>query len=296
MARRRKRSKAAAASKARDKEDGSPMMTEKSLPALPPEIAPIDQGDADSDAGSTSPRPQTAAPRINNNNSRIAPIPARSPERPSTDNGNAPNKDTLTLPSSTYRKNRNSAILPSGYGANQKDPSDGFYISVALDPTPNGSAKASLEANTDAPRNSKTTTERRTELAASPHIAFQEKGRQQSADHILQAMAPSRQLSKSDKERSKSSKTSPDTDDARKPEAPRSKRLQTSRTNSSQSTDLKQVNAASRPRASQDARLPDDEATTPTQELNSKTSKSAPGISIARKELPASANRTCELS
>ncbi|OAA67725.1 Rho GTPase activator Rga [Akanthomyces lecanii RCEF 1005] len=291
MARRRKRSKAAAASKARDKEDGSPMMTEKSLPALPPEIAPIDQGDVDSDAASTSPRPQTAAPRLSNN-SRIAPIPARSPERPSTDNGNIPNKDTLTLPSSTYRKNRNSAILPSGYGANQNDSPDGFYISVALDPTPNGSAKASPEANTDAPRNNKATAERRSELAASPHIAFQEKGRQQSADHISQAMAPSRKLSKTDKERNKSSKTSPDTDDARIPEAPRSKRLQTSRTNSSQSTDLKQTNAASRPRASQDARLPDDEATTPTQELNSKASKSAPGISIARKELPASANRT----
>lgn len=263
-------------------------MTEKSLPALPPEIIPSDRADPDSDnADSTSPRPQTAAPRLNSN-SRIAPIPARSPERPSTDNGNPANKDTLTLPSSTYRKNRNSAILPSSAG--QNDLSDGFYISVGLEPTPNSSAKASPDANADGfSRNNKAAGERRSESAASPHIAFQEKGRQQSTDHIMQAMAPSRRLSKSDKDRNKAS---PDTDDSRLPEAPRSKRLQTSRTNSSQSTDIKAQNGTSRPRVSQDARSTDDDTTaTASSELNSKPSRSGPGV-IARKELPPSANRT----
>ncbi|PQK16752.1 hypothetical protein BB8028_0006g10710 [Beauveria bassiana] len=293
MARRRKRSKATTASKARDKEDG--VITDKSLPALPPEMIPNAQADADSDnVAATSPGPQATAPRLSSN-SRVAAIPARSPERPSVDNGNAANKDTLTLPSSTYRKNRNSAILPSGHGSNHNDASDGFYISVALDPTPNGSAKASPapDTNNDAtPRSSKAAGERRSETAVSPHIAFQDKGRQQSTDHILQAMAPSRKVSKSEKDKNKSSKASPETDDSRPHEAPRSKRLQTSRTNSSQSTDIKQANAPSRQRASQDARSADDDATAPAQEPSSKTSRSGPGMAIARKELPPSANRT----
>ncbi|KAM3512708.1 hypothetical protein MY11210_003661 [Beauveria gryllotalpidicola] len=296
MARRRKRSKATTASKAREKEDG--VITDKSLPALPPEMIPNDQADADSDnVTATSPRPQATAPHLSSN-SRVAAIPARSPERPSVDNGNAANKDTLTLPSSTYRRNRNSAILPSGHGSNQNDASDGFYISVALDPTANGSSKASSapDANNDAtPRSSKAAGERRSETAVSPHIAFQDKGRQQSTDHILQAMAPSRKLSKSDKDKTKSSKASPETDDSRPPEAPRSKRLQTSRTNSSQSTDIKQTNAPSRQRASQDARSADDDATAPAQEPSSKASRSGPGMAIARKELPPSANRTGQL-
>ncbi|OAA54018.1 Rho GTPase activator Rga [Cordyceps fumosorosea ARSEF 2679] len=293
IARRRKRSKANAA-KARDKEDA--VITDKSLPALPPEITPTDQGEADSDnAVTTSPR-QNTTPRINSN-PRAAPIPARSPERPSVDgasNANAAGKETLTLPSSTYRRNRNSAILPSGHGSNQND-SDGFYISVALDPTPNGSAKASPapDPNNDvSSRNNKASSERRGESAASPHIAFQEKGRQQSADHITQAMAPSRKLSKTDKERNKPSKGSPDTDEIRTPEAPRSKRLQTSRTNSSQSTDTKQPTLPPRPRASHEARSPDDDATASSQDVNSKPSRSGPGLAIARKELPPSANRT----
>lgn len=292
MARRRKKSKAAAAAKARDKEGGSPMMTEKSLPALPPEIAPasVGSGDADSDTPtSASPRPQAAAPRLNN--SRIAAIPARSPERPSTDHGNNANKDTLTLPSSTYRKNRNSAILPSGHGSNQNDSPDGFYISVALDPAPgaNGSSKTSAEtANDAANKKPKSANERRSDSTAStPHIAFQEKGRQQSTDHITQAMAPSRHLSKSEKDKSKAS---PDADDAR-PEAPRSKRLAASRTNSSHSTDMKQANGTSRPRASQDSRSPEDEEMA-SPELHAKSSRSGPGMAIARKELPPSANRT----
>jgi len=53
MARRRKKSKAAAAAKAREKEN-SPAMTEKSLPALPPNAIPNnafsnDRVDPDSD-------------------------------------------------------------------------------------------------------------------------------------------------------------------------------------------------------------------------------------------------------
>ncbi|EGX94167.1 Rho GTPase activator Rga [Cordyceps militaris CM01] len=288
MARRRKRSKAAAAAKARDKDDGS-MITEKSLPALPPELAPTEP-DADSDnTATTSPRPQATAPRLSNN-SRAAPIPARSPERPSVDNVSA-NKETLTLPSSTYRRNRNSAILPTGHGSNQNDP-DGFYISVALDPTPNGSAKASPapDHSTDvSSRNTKASAERRTEASASPHIAFQEKGRQPSADHISQAMAPSRRLSKTDKDRNKTSKASSDVDAS---DTPRSKRLQASRTNSSQSTDIKQPIPPPRPRISQEARSPDDDATTLSHDSNSKSSRSGPGMAIARKELPPSANRT----
>ncbi|KAI1042765.1 hypothetical protein LB505_000969 [Fusarium chuoi] len=63
MARRRKKSKAAAAAKAREKEH-SPMITEKSLPALPANAIPPnafsnDRVDPDSDtATELSPRPR----------------------------------------------------------------------------------------------------------------------------------------------------------------------------------------------------------------------------------------------
>lgn len=284
MARRRKRAKAAAAAKARDKEN-SPMITDKSLPALPPESTagqdPADRHDPDSDAaGNTSPRPHHSG----KSSRAAAPIPARSPERPSIDAA-ASNKETLTLPSSTYRKNRNSTILPpSGHASNQNDSPDGFYISVALDPnpSPNGSARTPTEAFADASfRKPKPAADRRPDPAASPHIAFQEKNHQQSANHIAQAMAPSRKLSKNDRD---SIKASPDTDESRPPEPPRSKRLPATRTNSSQSSSIDQPNGTSRPRASQDTRPADDDDAPASPEP--KLPRSGPAGPIPRKEVP----------
>lgn len=199
MARRRKKSKAAAAAKAREKEH-SPMITEKSLPALPPNAIPPnafsnDRVDPDSDtATELSPRPRTAHDR-HESSSRSNSRPSRSPER---------KPEGLGLPASTYRSNRNSTIVSRAENSSA-DGSDSFFISVALDPSPGPTPRSTTESipetgvKKDKDYFNKTPTEKRSEVHTTPHIAFQEKGRQPSSTSYDETppKLPTRKLSKS---------------------------------------------------------------------------------------------------
>ncbi|RTE82052.1 hypothetical protein BHE90_003430 [Fusarium euwallaceae] len=243
MARRRKKSKAAAAAKAREKEH-SPMITEKSLPALPANAIPPnafsnDRVDPDSDtATELSPRPRTGHGR-NESSSRSSSRPARSPERKGADG--------LNLPATTYRSNRNSTMM-SRADTGATDP-DSFLISVALDPSPHPTPRSTSENLSDVGKTKEkdyfsapkpATSEKRSDSHnTTPHIAFQEKSRQpSSSEYDTPPKLPTRKLSKSS--RTDTSRRSPAIDDrpqkaaSRRPttnddfklqEAPKSKKL-----------------------------------------------------------------------
>lgn len=209
MARRRKKSKAAAAAKGREK-DNSPMITEKSLPALPPNVIPNnafsnDRVDPDSDTPTElSPRPR-AGHRHTESSSRSSSRPAaRSPERQAKNEG-------LGLSSHPYRSNRSSTMMSS-----ETNGDDGFFIPVALDPSPgpgNNSRSGSgnvTEKKKDyfsIPKSS--FHDKRTDSQGStPHIAFQDKGRQHSSDYSSpQPGSLSRNLSKQSKQQEELSST-----------------------------------------------------------------------------------------
>ncbi|KAI2611953.1 RhoGAP-domain-containing protein [Hypoxylon sp. NC1633] len=198
MARRRKKSKAAAQAKAREKEN-SPMIVDKSLPALPPNAIPPnafsdERVDPDSDTPTElSPRPRPAYPR--NDSSRSNSRPARSPER-SVDR--AGRDGGLPLPSQSYRNNRNSSIFSGSdiAGSNAAD-DHSFFIPVVLDPSPAPSATPRSTSENLGESNKKhkekdyfslakqpAGSERRDiSQSSTPHIAFQEKGRQSSFDY-----------------------------------------------------------------------------------------------------------------
>ncbi|CRK29596.1 hypothetical protein BN1708_005018 [Verticillium longisporum] len=257
MARRRKKSKAAAQSKSREK-DSSPMITDKSLPALPPNAIPPNafsdtRVDPESDTPTElSPRPRPAY--RNDADSRGSSRPARSPERSTENSG----KETgLGLPAASYRNNRNSTIIapPDLNGGD----GDSFFIPVALDPTPATSTPRSMSDNLNDPAKKKerdyfsvnrTNSQKRTESQSStPHIAFQEKGRQSSSE-LEHAKLPLRKASTSSRKDSAAPlKPSPATDEksqrtvASKPQsinedfrlqdAPKSKKAASSRSNTS---------------------------------------------------------------
>ncbi|KAL2754496.1 hypothetical protein ACRALDRAFT_2043465 [Sodiomyces alcalophilus JCM 7366] len=195
MARRRKKSKAAAQAKAREK-DASPYITEKSLPALPPNAIPPNafsdtRVDPDSDTPTElSPRPRPAY--RNDSSSRSSSRPARSPERPSE---SAHAKDTALAPSSTnYRANRNSTMMPpsNASDANGSDPDGAFFIPVALDPNPasTGTPRSASDhfsdpakrRERDRDRDYFDSEKRPGSQASTPHIAFQAGGLQPAAD------------------------------------------------------------------------------------------------------------------
>ncbi|KAJ4138114.1 Rho-type gtpase-activating protein [Fusarium equiseti] len=235
MARRRKKSKAAAAAKAREKEH-SPMITEKSLPALPANAIPPnafsnDRVDPDSDtATELSPRPRNHT--RHESSSRSSSRPARSPER---------KPDGLNLPSTTYRSNRNSTMVSRNEN-NTND--DGFLISVALDPSPHPTPKSTSDnlgegksKDGDYFGSAKPSSEKRNDSRTStPHIAFQSKGRQAStSEHDIPPKLPDRKHSKSSQRESakpspaideqKTSGRRPPTEDFKLQEAPKSKKL-----------------------------------------------------------------------
>ncbi|KAI0406865.1 rho GTPase activator Rga [Xylaria palmicola] len=270
MARRRKKSKAAQA-KARER-DGSPMVVEKSLPALPPNAIPPnafsnDRVDPESDTPTElptelSPRPRPSYSR-NDSESLTGSRVARSPER-STDHPG------LSLPSHTYRPNRNSALFSGGDAASNTIDDQSFFIPVALDPSPLPSAtpRSTSETLVDTNKKSKDKdyftvskqTERKPDSQSStPHIAFQEKGRQASSDYDnLPSKSLGRKLSKTSKvDRNGSSNASSIVNDDgsmtpvngrseefKLQDAPKSRKLNT-RTNSQQSNPF-QDSAASR--------------------------------------------------
>ncbi|GKT92883.1 hypothetical protein Ct61P_10733 [Colletotrichum tofieldiae] len=250
MARRRKKSKAAAQAKSKEK-DGSPMITDKSLPALPPNAIPPNafhdtRVDPDSDKETPtelSPRPRPAYSR-NDSSSKSSGRPSRSPERASEST-----KDSgLGMPASNYRNNRNSTISNNA-DANGGD--DGFFIPVALDHTPasNGTPRSTSENNTlSAPKKQdkeyfslpRASTDKKGESQSStPHIAFQEKGRQPSSDYESGPIKlPLRKTSKSSRSDNRSSlmndektqkvttgKLSPSIDEFKLQDAPKSKKL-----------------------------------------------------------------------
>lgn len=211
MARRRKKSKAAAQAKSREKDS---MMVEKSLPALPPNAIPPgafsdERVSPDSDTPTElSPRPMRPTYPRKESSARGSPRPARSPER-----HQEPPRDTgLGLPAPNYRNNRNSSIFggpadlsAAGAGA---DSDNGFFIPVALDPSPVPSV-ASPRSNAEAFDQRKTNNDKdyfakksdaRSSQASTPHIAFQEKARRSSSDYEASTpKEPSRNLSKSSK-------------------------------------------------------------------------------------------------
>ncbi|KAK4230003.1 putative Rho-type GTPase-activating protein [Podospora fimiseda] len=270
MARRRKKSKAAAQAKQQREKDASPMITDKSLPALPPNAVPLnplssDRATPDSDTPTElSPRPRGAY-GITETTSRSGTKPDRSPDR-TQDSA----KDSgLTLPSQSYRANRNSTILSGEFNAD----GEGFFIPVALDPSPAPSLtpQSMSDAFTDSGRRNKErpeyftskpspAPEKRSESSAStPHIAFTEKGRQPSSDYeIPQYERPTRKLSKRNgnpkaspgiqgEERKQSANgRTPQEEEFRLQEAPKSKKLVSNRSNSVSNNSL-ELAAPSKP-------------------------------------------------
>ncbi|KAK6065563.1 RhoGAP domain-containing protein [Seiridium cupressi] len=216
MARRRKKSKAAAQAKSREKES-SPMIVDKSLPALPPNAIPNgafsnDRVDPDSDTPTElSPRPRPSYSH-HDSSSRSSSRPARSPERVTEHR----DKDSgLSLPQTSYRNNRNSSIFTgSDAASNTAGDDQGFFIPVALDPSPAPSVTPrstaeNLTTTSNArkekdyfsiPKSEPEPRRKEHSQASTPHIAFQEKGRQTSSDYESSpAKDVTRRLSKSSK-------------------------------------------------------------------------------------------------
>ncbi|KAL2691641.1 hypothetical protein Neosp_002030 [[Neocosmospora] mangrovei] len=334
MARRRKKSKAAAAAKAREKEH-SPMITEKSLPALPANAIPPnafsnDRVDPDSDtATELSPRPRTGHGR-NESSSRSSSRPARSPERKGGDG--------LSLPATTYRNNRNSTMM-SRTDTGAVDP-DSFLISVALDPSPHPTPRSTSENLSDvgktkekdyfsAPKSA--ASEKRSDSHnTTPHIAFQEKGRQpSSSEYDTPPKLPSRKLSKSsrtdtsrrspaidDRPQKTASRRPPTNEDFKLQEAPKSKKL-VSRSSSQSSSVPAETTSSARTsngtrkesgyggvahsestvttpasRSSQESRRLDEDELRASMDSSSRTSSRPENAKpIARKEVPATGTR-----
>ncbi|KFY15783.1 hypothetical protein V492_01763, partial [Pseudogymnoascus sp. VKM F-4246] len=177
MARRRKKSKAAAAqAKAKEKDN---MLVDKSLPALPPsEKAAAEAKSRDMNPHTElSPRPRPQYPgELSRSSSRLDESPNEMGHR-----------DGLTLPTTTYRNNRHSqASDMTGDG-------DGFFIPLALDPSPAPTPRPAQ--NNKSERSMKENASSRDVLSppprggrgqmpqATPHIAFQEKGRTPSSEY-----------------------------------------------------------------------------------------------------------------
>ncbi|KAJ4413844.1 Rho-type gtpase-activating protein [Gnomoniopsis sp. IMI 355080] len=258
MARRRKKSKAAAQAKTRDKD--SPMV-EKSLPALPPSAIPPgafsdDRVSPDSDTPTElSPRPSRPTYPRKESTSRGSPRPARSPER---------HQDPTSLPglglppAPNYKNNRRSAMFGGPADLNGPDGDNDFhFIPVALDPSPVPPAtsrsntepadqrKASNNKDYFARQNTmpETKGDARGSAASTPHIAFQEKVRRTSSEYEGSTpREPSRKASKSsksDKSVLSQSQVSPVDDKPSRPngrsddfklqDAPKSKKLSNNR-------------------------------------------------------------------
>jgi hypothetical protein len=238
------------------------MITDKSLPALPPNAVPpggfaTERATPDSDTPTElSPRPRNAYGR-NESTSRSSSRPDRSPER-ATD---STKESSLAPPQQNYRNNRNSTIMS---GELSNGDSDGFFIPVALDQspalslTPQSISDTFTEAsrkNKDyfppPPRSAAASSEKKAESQAStPHIAFQaqDKGRQASSDYESPQPPPERPARKLSKrtDRNGNPRPSPGAGEERKPsngkvsgsdefklqDAPKSKKLVSHRSNS----------------------------------------------------------------
>ncbi|KAG6001509.1 hypothetical protein E4U21_004281 [Claviceps maximensis] len=243
IARRRKNKKAATSGKSREK-DHSPMVTEKSLPALPPSAIPPnafsnDRVDPDSDTPTEfSPRPRGGHGQ-NEHSSRGSMRSARSPEVREM----STKMEGLSLPATTYRKNRNSSIYQSADSA-PGEGSDSFFIPVALDPSPatidtprsipENAAEGSRRKDKDyfSVQKSSPSVRRDDSVASTPHIAFQEKGRTASSDHDVARLKSAKFSKPAEQDQRKTSSG----DDAKLQEAPAARKGQSTRSNSSHSS------------------------------------------------------------
>ncbi|KAF4634944.1 hypothetical protein G7Y89_g3156 [Cudoniella acicularis] len=213
MARRRKKSRAAANAKLK-KDDQSPMLVDKSLPALPPNAilqSAFSDRDTPESVDTDTPTELSPRPRQNYQNDSSSRSSSRRPRERSTErtSSEGPAKDGLTLPTTTYRNNRHSAISQ----ASDINGGDGetFFIPLALDPSPapNMTPQSNSEQWTDPAKKNKESKSadkdyfnipksngrsqsdvqkpsENTSSASTPHIAFQDKGRQPSAEETSQ--------------------------------------------------------------------------------------------------------------
>ncbi|TVY44573.1 Rho-type GTPase-activating protein [Lachnellula subtilissima] len=208
MARRRKKSRAAANAKLK-KDDQSPMLVDKSLPALPPNAVSQSAfspdrdtpGSVDNDTPTElSPRPRTTYQHDSSSRSSSRRTRDPSAERTSSD---GPAKDGLILPTTTYRNHRHSAISQAS-DVNGGD-GESLFIPLAFDPSPapNPTPRSTSEARGDLSKKPKDAKENKVsekdyfnlsksngrsgsqKTADSPHIAFQEKGREPSSEETL---------------------------------------------------------------------------------------------------------------
>jgi hypothetical protein len=171
------------------------MITEKSLPALPPNVIPNnafsnDRVDPESDTPTElSPRPRQGH-RHAESSSRSSSRPgARSPERHAKPEG-------LGLSSVSHRSNRSSTMM-----SNETGGEDGFFIPVALDPSPGPSSNSrSGSGNVGDASKRKDYFSPPKSQSSTPHIAFQDKGRQHSSDYGVQPGSLSRNLSRKSKQ------------------------------------------------------------------------------------------------
>ncbi|KAL8382647.1 hypothetical protein RB595_006437 [Gaeumannomyces hyphopodioides] len=254
MARRRKKSKAAAQAKAREK-DGSPMITDKSLPALPPSAIPpnafsndrVSPEDTDTPT-ELSPRPRTtpAFPTKNEADSRSNSRAALSPE-PTSEPPVARDNSHGLAPAS-YRNNRNSSMFHAPPDLSGGVDGESFFIPVALDPSPMPptSDKRSKDKDYFAAAGGAVPDHKKSDSQAStPHIGLQ--GRHPSSDYEnIPPKMPSRKLSKSsragrDSQVKHTAVTADDhmrkmstsrTEEFKLQEAPKSKKAMSSRSNS----------------------------------------------------------------
>ncbi|EGS21502.1 GTPase-activating protein for-like protein [Thermochaetoides thermophila DSM 1495] len=208
MARRQKKLKAA---QAKREKEASPLLTDKSLPALPPNAVPPsgyakDHLLSDSDRPTELSPPPRAAYGRTDATPRSGSRPDRSPDR----THEAHNDSSLAPSTSNYRHNRNSAIFAIDQSNGD---SEGYYIPVALDPNPAPSitptAQSMSEAFAESSKRNRDrdyysaqklspAPERRADApVTTPHIAFQEKGRQPTQDfEAPRHDKPQRRLSK----------------------------------------------------------------------------------------------------
>lgn len=211
MARRRKKSRAAANAKKKDDAHA-----DKSLPALPPNaantmISTMDSTPADTDTPTElSPRPPASYNKTASSSRSSSQRPEQSPDHGM--NEPTPKEQTI-LPTAVYRKNRQSVISQASDLMNQGD-ADGFFIPLALDPSaaPSHTNTRSTEPRGDSSyfnaadsskdrsdtvdmimREGRTRPEAISkpasrDLSSSPHLGFPEKPRKPSTEETMQIM------------------------------------------------------------------------------------------------------------
>ncbi|KAG9236198.1 hypothetical protein BJ875DRAFT_239479 [Amylocarpus encephaloides] len=211
MTRRRKKSRAAANAKSK-KDDQSPMLVDKSLPALPPnailQSALSPERESPDSVDNDTPTELSPRPRQQYTGDSSSRSSSRRPRDPSGERASSETPKEGLLPTTTYRNNRHSAISQASdvVGAD----GESFFIPLALDPSPAPAiaprstsetlvdqAKRTKEPRADKdyfnvsksngrPQNESRRQSETNSAGSTPHIAFQEKGRQPSADETAQ--------------------------------------------------------------------------------------------------------------